>query len=320
MLDTDYQEEVNGLGIQAQRAKKESAAWRVTDWLNRHFVAITMAPTIIFLALLTAFPTVSLIYYSLSRWSLTNFRPQWTGLENYRLLLFEDQTFWVSLQKTALFTVGAVGLELLLGLGIALLFNRPLKMLGLLRSLLILPMVMTPVVTGLTWRIMYNPTFGLINYFLGMLGFEPHAWVGNASTALPALIVADVWQWTPFMFLLIYAGLQSLPDEPFEAARVDGASAWQTFRYLTFPMLRPVLLIAILLRTIESVKTFDIIFALTRGGPGTATQTLNIYTFYLAFEWLKPGYAAALAVIILVIVVSLGEWMGKWIEPEETGR
>lgn len=320
MLETDRQPEVNASAIQTQRVEEGSIAWSVRDWLNRHFVAITMAPTLIFLALLTAFPTISLIYYSLSRWSLTNFQPKWAGLENYRQLLFEDPTFWISLEKTALFTFGAVGLEFLFGLGIAQLFNRPLKMIGVLRSLIILPMVVTPVVTGLIWRIMYNPDFGLINYFLGMLGFEPRAWVDKASTALPALIVADVWQWTPFMFLLIYAGLQSLPDEPFEAARVDGASGWQTFRYLTLPMLRNVILVAILLRIIESVKTFDIIFALTRGGPGTATQTLNIYTFYLAFEWLKPGYAAALAVIILVIVTSLGEWMVTWIEPEETGR
>ena len=189
-----------------------------------------------------------------------------------------------------------------------------------MRSLMILPMVVTPVVTGLTWRIMYNPTFGLINYFLGMFGFEPRAWVDKASTALPALIIADVWQWTPFMFLMIYAGMQSLPDEPFEAARVDGATGWQSFRFLTLPMLSQVILVAILLRTIESIKTFDIIFALTRGGPGTATQTLNIYTFALAFEWLKPGYAAAIAVIILVLVTILGETMGSWIESESDER
>lgn len=167
---------------------------------------------------------------------------------------------------------------------------------------------------------MYNPSFGLINYFLGLIGVGSRAWVAEATTALPALIVADVWQWTPFMFLLIYAGLQSLPEEPFEAARVDGASTWQTLQYLTIPMLRPVLLVAILLRIIESVKTFDIIFALTRGGPGTSTQTLNLYTFSQAFEWIKPGYAAALAIIILILVSILGQLMSKWIESEENER
>ncbi|MGQ9585954.1 MAG: carbohydrate ABC transporter permease [Anaerolineae bacterium] len=277
-------------------------------------MAVTLTPTLLVLIALTAFPTVSLFYFSLNKWSLTNYVPQWNGLGNYRQLLFGDPLFWHTFKITVLFILGAVSLEYLLGLAIALLFNGPVRLLGLLRSLFILPMVMTPVVVGLTWRILYNPTFGLINYFTGLLGFEPRAWVDRASTALPALIVADVWQWTPFMFLMITAGLQSLPAEPFEAAKVDGANSWQLFRYLTFPMLRQVMLVAILLRTIESVKTFDIIYMLTRGGPGTATQTMNIYTFYLAFEWLKPGYASAMAVAMLALVTILGQVLVRWAE------
>ncbi len=280
-------------------------------WLDRHFLAVILAPTIIALILLTAFPTVSLVYYSLCKWSMDSYVPHFVGLNNFRQLLSRDPLFWHSLQISALFITGAVGLEFLLGFAIALLFSRPLKLVGLLRSLLILPMVMTPVVVGLTWRILYNPSFGLINYFTGLLGFPPLAWVDRASTALPALIVADVWQWTPFMFLMITAGLQSLPTEPFEAARVDGASSWQILRHLTVPMLRQVILVAILLRTIDAVKTFDIIYMLTRGGPGTATQTMNIYTFYLAFEWLKPGYAAAMALVMLILVTVLGHILSR---------
>jgi len=284
-------------------------------WLDRHFVVVTLAPTILVLVALTAFPTVSLFYYSLNKWSLTNYTPQWNGLGNYALLLFGDPLFWHTLKITIFFIVGAVSLEYLLGLAIALLFSGPIKLVGFLRSLFILPMAVTPVVVGLTWRILYSPTFGLINYFTGLLGFAPRAWVDKASTALPALIVADVWQWTPFMFLMITAGLQALPPEPFEAAKVDGASSWQIFRYLTFPMLRQVMVVAILLRTIESVKTFDIIYMLTRGGPGTATQTMNIYTFYLAFEWLKPGYASAMAVAMLALVTILGQVLVRWTGP-----
>ena len=283
----------------------------VSIWLEKHFLGVTLTPALVIMVALTAYPIISLVYYSLHKWSLTNYQPGWNGLGNFERLLFRDPGFWHSLKISILFSVGAVSLEFLLGLAIAMLFNRPIKLLGLLRSLFILPMVMTPVVTGLVWRVLYSPTFGLINYFTGLLGFAPRAWVDKASTALPALIVADVWQWTPFMFLMITAGLQSLPTEPFEAAKVDGASRWQTFRFLTIPMLRPVLLVALLLRTIESFKTFDIIFMLTRGGPGTATQTMNLYNFYLAFEWLKPGYASALALLALIIIIVLGFFMSR---------
>jgi multiple sugar transport system permease protein len=297
------------VATQSRVKPKKSAP--VSIWLEKHFLAVTITPALLIMVVLTGFPVASLIYYSLHKWSLTNYQPGWNGLGNFERLIFEDPGFWHSLQISLLFSAGAVILEFLLGLAIAMLFNRPLKFRGLLRSLFILPMVMTPVVTGLVWRVLYSPTFGLINYFTGLLGFAPRAWVDRASTALPALIVADVWQWTPFMFLMITAGLQSLPTEPYEAAEVDGASKWQTFRYLTIPMLRPVLLVAILLRTIESFKTFDIIFMLTRGGPGTATQTMNLYNFYLAFEWLRPGYASALALLSLIIVITLGFFMSK---------
>jgi len=279
-----------------------------------------MAPTVLFLALLTIFPTIYLIYSSFSKWELTDYVPRFVGIENFSNLVFHDSMFWLSLRNTFLFTLISVCLELLLGLCIALLFNRPIKTGSLLRSLMILPMVLAPIVVGLLWRVMYNPSFGLINYFLSALGIESRAWIDQSSTALGALIVADVWQWTPFMFLMIYSGLQSLPIEPYEAARVDGATSWQIFRYLTYPMLRQVLIVALLFRIIESVKTFDIIFALTRGGPGTATQTVNIYTFYLAFEWLKPGYAAALTVIITALVTIVGRRLGKLIDSEEEKR
>jgi multiple sugar transport system permease protein len=288
---------------------------RISFWLNRHFVGVTLAPTLVVLVALTIFPTLSLFYFSLSKWAITDYRPRWYGLNNFKHLLFQDPQFWHSLWITVLFVAGAVGVELLLGLAIALLFDQKLKFVGLLRSLLLLPMVMTPVVAGLTWRVLYNPSFGLINYFTGLVGVPPLAWIDRAATALPALIVADVWQWTPFMFLMVTAGLQALPVEVFEAARVDGASGSQLLRYLTLPMLRQVILVAILLRSIEAVKTFDIIFMLTRGGPGTATQTLNIYTFYLAFEWLKPGYAAAMAVVMLILVTALGQVLARWAEP-----
>ena len=250
-------------------------------------------------------PTVLLLGYSLSDWSLIGYKPSFVGLSNFISLFTEDPQLWRALYVNVFFSVVAVSAEFGLGFGLALLMDREFPGRGLFRSLLILPMVMTPVVVGLTWRVLFSPTFGMINYFTSLLGIAPRAWVADAATALGAVIVVDIWQWTPFMFLMLTAGLQSLPQEPFEAAHVDGATKWQRFRYLVLPMLSPVIVIALLLRFIESFKTFDIIYMLTRGGPGTATQNLNIYTYYVGFDWLRPGYASAMAVVMLVLVIAI---------------
>jgi multiple sugar transport system permease protein len=167
---------------------------------------------------------------------------------------------------------------------------------------MLLPMVMTPVIVALTWRMLYGPTYGFFDYLLSRLGLGQPDWLDNSRLALASVITVDAWQWTPFMFLMLTAGLHSLPTEPFEAARVDGAGRIATFRHITLPLLRNIIIIALIFRAIDAFDTFDIIWVLTNGGPGTSTQTLTIYSYFQSFRWFNFGYGAALSVVMLGVV------------------
>ncbi|MCX6090278.1 MAG: sugar ABC transporter permease, partial [Candidatus Atribacteria bacterium] len=206
---------------------------------------------------------------------------------------------------TGYFMGTALFLELLLGLGIALLINEEFKGQYLVRLILMLPLAATPVAVSYMWRIMYNPTQGIINYFLRLFHLPGWAGIFDFMTAMPSIIIVDIWQWTPFMSLIILAGLMSIPQEPIEASRVDGATPIQTFRYVTLPLLKPVMAVGVLLRTIDLFKTFDIIYALTGGGPGRATETLNVHIYLSAFRSLEMGYATAMTLIALAIITVL---------------
>jgi multiple sugar transport system permease protein len=170
---------------------------------------------------------------------------------------------------------------------------------------MLLPMVSTPVAVALIWVVMFNPSLGILNYFLTCIGLKPLLWLGHPSTALSSLILMDTWKWTPFMVLILHSGLQSLPITPFEAARIDGASRWQTFRYVTLPLLRPSIAVSLIFRTMDSLKTFDTIYVMTEGGPNNATEILNIYTFQTGFKYFHIGYASALAVILVLFVFAV---------------
>ena len=198
-----------------------------------------------------------------------------------------------------LYVVSTTGIELVLGFVLALVLSRRLRGMGLVRTLLIIPMAMTPVVVGLTWRLLYTPPFGLVNYSASLVGVDLPPMLTDPVLAFVAVVIVDVWQWTPFMMLLMLAGLQSLPGEPFEAAAVDGAGPLQSLRFLTIPMLRGIILVALIFRGVDAFDTFDTIYVLTRGGPGTATQTMTMFDFFQAFRWFHFGYAAAVAVIML---------------------
>ena len=202
-----------------------------------------------------------------------------------------------------IFVVVGIAVEYVLGLAIALLMNRRLRGIGIFRTALLLPMAMTPIVTGMVWLILYNPNYGLINYLLGLVGIQGPDWISQPNTALLALIIVDIWQWTPFMFLVLSAGLAGLPIEVSEAAKVDGANRWQEFWSVTLPLLKRTSLLAILLRVIDLWKVFDTIFALTKGGPGTATQTLNFYGYLQGFRWFNLGYAAAIMVVAMFVIM-----------------
>ena len=185
--------------------------------------------------------------------------------------------------------VAAVGLELILGMLIALLLSQNLHGESIFRSLLVLPLAATPVAVGLIWRLMYNPTGGLVNQILKGVGLPLGKWIGSPATVLPSLIIVDIWQWTPFVVLILMAGILALPDEPFEAAKIDGANAVQSFLFLTLPMLSPLIYTAALFRIIDSLKTFDTIWVMTGGGPGHASTTINLHAFRTGFEFLHMG-------------------------------
>ena len=251
------------------------------------------APAVGVLALLSIYPMFFAIEVSLRTGS-------GYGLGNFARLA-GDGFFLVSLAQTLVYTAGALVVEVTLGMILALAVNREFRGRQALRSLLLIPMLLPPVVVAVVWRLILNPEFGVLNGALRSLGVNTAGltWFGSERTAMLSVILVDVWEWTPFLFLLLLAGLQGLPVEPFEAARVDGASPWQIFRRLTLPMLRPVLAVAVLLRAMDLLRVFDQIFILTQGGPGFATETVTLYIYRTAFRYWNFGYAAAMSFVLL---------------------
>lgn len=275
---------------------------------ERYYPYLFILPTFIILLAVVIFPVVFLYYVSLTNYEIGM---QWgnkifVGAQNFmRLFSGRDPEFWESLRITLIFVILATGIEFIFGLGIALLFyGKNFKGKSVLLSLLIIPMAMTPAVVGLVWKLLYNSEYGVLNFLLkSFLGVKV-VWLGY-SMAFVSVLIVDIWEWTPFMALIIYAGLQSLPAEPYEAGLVDGATNLQIFRYITLPLLRPIILLSLLLRSIDALKFFDVPYVLTRGGPGSSTEFLSLHVFRLAFAqtgWI--GRASATAVILLVIVVA----------------
>jgi multiple sugar transport system permease protein len=199
----------------------------------------------------------------------------------------------------------SVTFTFIIGLGLAMLLNKVPKGKGVLSVVFIMPAMMSPAVIGRVWRCLYDYNWGLINYFLGFLALGPYNWRAGHFLALPATIFVDIWQWSPFVFLILFAGLQGVPQEPLEAARIDGASEWQIFSYITLPLLRSVILVVLLFRIIDTFRVFDVVYTLTKGGPGFSTETLSLWTFRRGYLMLEIGSAAALAYLMLVIVVVL---------------
>lgn len=264
-------------------------------------------PVMIILLGITIFP---LIYSLLLSFYSCDLRlgGNWVfnSLNNYREALFEDARVWSSLENTFFIAVPAVVLEFLIGLGLALLLNREIIGKKIITSLLILHVMMPPIVAGLIWRVLYHEKYGAINGFLRSLGINAQfSWLGDPNLARVAVIFTDVWEWTPLMMMILLAGLQSISMEPYESAKIDGASPLQIFGYITLPLLRIPIMVAILIRLIDSIKLFDIIFVLTRGGPGGKTETISFYTYLVGFRYFRMGYAAALSYLLLIITVVL---------------
>jgi multiple sugar transport system permease protein len=226
------------------------------------------------------------------RWSPDNFSR-----------LFSDAFFQSALLHTLVYALLALTCELLLGLGLALLLNHEMRARSLFRAALLVPMMLPPVVVGVVWRLALNPNFGAVNGTLKSFGLntESLTWTASPRLAFLSVVAVDVWQWTPFVFLILLAGLQAIPQEPYEAARMDGSSAWQTFRFITLPLLKPAILIVLLLRTMDLLRVFDQIFILTEGGPGFATETVSLYIYRAAFRFGNFGYAAAMSFVLLLV-------------------
>lgn len=274
----------------------------LSSWLDRNIRWVFPLPTLVVLLALTILPLLFNLVLSTQERSVSDALPSsFVGLGNFRQA-FTDPRFWNATWLMLKFTLIAVPSQMLLGLGLALLLSRKMKAQGLIRAVVLLPMISTPVAIALIWGLMMNPDLGVLNYFLQSLGLGRSLWLANAQLVIPALALVDIWQWTPLVSLILLAGLQSMPDEPFEAARIDGATSWQLFRFVTWPMLQPAVFAALTLRLIDALKTFDIIEVMTQGGPGTASETLNVYAFHAGFEFLRVGYTAALLTVLLVIV------------------
>jgi len=226
----------------------------------------------------------------------------YVGLDNFRFALNEAY-FWESTRRTLTFAIFAVGTEMVLGVTIAFQLNQLRWFKGVIRSLLLLPLAAAPIAVGQIWRYMYHMDFGVYNAIIGMLGIPDQNWLGNINQVMPCVIVFDIWQWTPFVALIVLAGLQSLPREPFEAAELDGASTWQVLRRLTFPMLSPVLTLVLILRSIDAIRLYDAVASLTRGGPGSTTETLTYYLFRLGLKYFRMDYASAMSLLFLYVTV-----------------
>ncbi len=276
-----------------------------------------VVPTILYLLLIGIVPLLFSFGLSFLHWDVAAQRPlSFAGLANY-VELVKDNRFWRTFLNTVIFVAGAVTLETIFGFGLALLLNRDIRGQGLFRVLLLLPMMATPVAVGYTWRMLYHVTNGPLNHLLKMLGLPTGTWLSSGKTALISIIITDVWQWTPFVFIILLAGLQSLPREPFEAAVVDGASRLQTFLYLTFPMVSPILIIVILLRMVEAIKIFDIIFVMTVGGPGISTETSTMYAKLVSLTQFRLGYGAAIAYVLMILSIIVFTILTRVLPTEE---
>jgi len=266
-----------------------------------------LLPVIITLLTLTVYPTIVCVGLSLTSTELGQSLKlsSFVGLRNFRMLI-SDYAFWNSLKVSFIYTSICVVMEIALGIIIGLLLERYFKGQHLIRSFIFLPMMMTPVAVGLVWKSMLNYSYGIINYYLSYLGFTPK-WLDNQFTAFVSVIIVDIWQWTPFVIIIVITGLSSLPLEPIEAALVDGASKWQLEIYVRLPLLRPLILVVLLIRISDSFKIFDNIYVLTTGGPGRATEVMSLLIYEKNFFYREVGNASAISLIMLVIAIGVSQ-------------
>ncbi|MBE9603891.1 sugar ABC transporter permease [Acetobacteraceae bacterium H6797] len=268
----------------------------------RHYWWFIIPCAVVVLATIL-FPWAFTLFMSVHEWKIGGGR-EWVGMANYQKL-FGDERFLSSMLRTGYFTLLAVVLPMVLGTLAALAFHRKFPMRGLARTIFILPMMATPVAVALVWTMMFHPQLGVLNWLLSQVGIPPSLWIYDVATVIPTLVIVEVWHWTPLVMLIVLGGLASLPVDPYEAAKIDGANAWQVFRHITLPLLAPFLVVALIIRAIDALKAFDTIYVITQGGPGTASETINIFLYLQAFAYYNMGYASAVVVVFFIIILAL---------------
>lgn len=301
MTDAQLNPSATNAGIATRRA--------LASFAHRKLHVLFVLPALIVMLALMAYPVIYTLVLSTRSVGLSINDQTNVGLLNYRKAL-EDARFAQAFVRTAIFTVLSVTTSIVVGMIIALILNRDGRGVRWSRTLLILPMVATPVATSLVWMMMFNPTLGVLNYFLRRVGLPPSLWVADPNLVLPSIVMVDIWHFAPFAGLILLAGLKSLPHEPFESATIDGATRWQSFWLIALPLLKPVLLVVLVFRTIDALKVFDLIWVMTAGGPGFSSETLYIYAYNHAFKYLDLGYGSAVIVLFtLIIAVISAVWI-----------
>lgn len=273
-------------------------------WLS----VVFLAPALIFLLFTNVYPLLYSLRLSFYSWNMMVplSVPKFVGLDNYTDMA-SDPVFLIAVKQTLIFVIAAVSIEFLIGMGLALLATSRVKAMGVIRTVLLVPLMMTPVVAGILWRTIYHPQYGVVNWLIGLVGIPPQAWLGNPNQALPAVIAVEVWQQLPVVIFVLAAGIQSLPTDLYKAAEVDGSSMWQTFRYITLPLLKPVIIVILMLRIMDAFKIFDIIYMLTYGGPGRQTEVMSMLIYKQGLKYFQVGEAAAMSWVFLlaIFVISL---------------
>jgi multiple sugar transport system permease protein len=260
-------------------------------------------PAALVVAAVIIFPWFFTLFMSVHEWKVSG-NVYYVGLTNY-LHLLRDQRFLWAVARTLNFTTASVILPVVIGIWAAVCFARKFRLRGAARTLFILPMMATPVAIALVWTMMFHPQLGVLNYLLTSVGLPPSSWVYSADTVIPTLVMVETWQWTPLVMLIVLGGISSLPIDPYEAAVIDGATAWQMFRYITLPLVWPFVVVAGVMRIIDALNAFDTIFVITNGGPGTASETINMLLYQTAFGYYDLGYASAMVVVFFALIMLL---------------
>lgn len=297
---------MSAVAEQTKLASGDADSERLKEWRPPSYWPFVL-PALIVVVAIIVFPWVFTVWMSFNEWKVGS-PTTFVGLANY-FRLPNDPRLVEAVWHTIVYTVLSVVLPLIFGTFAAVVFHNKFPLRGFLRGIFILPMMATPVAIALIWTMMFHPQLGILNYLLTLVGLPKSLWVFHPATVIPSLVMVETWQWTPLVMLIVLGGLASLPTEPYESAVIDGANVWQIFRHITLPLITPFLFIAAMIRMIDALKSFDIIFAITQGGPGSTSETINIYLYSVAFVYYDIGYGSAIALVFFVLIVLLAALM-----------